>query len=236
MVYNIKVNENKTIEVDDITINYSENEIDSFSFTFFDENLSYIAEFKTPLKKKLSLPINDNTLLITNSITSLPGKWELLVVGKNGDKVFVSNSIEFNVNNNYLDYKEMQEMDTNLENLYLEMQEKMKILDNLDLDDLDGISTDIQSIITISSQILEVVNYNKTMLNNLNNKIESNLNVTSNINKKLGDNDTKADGTLFNYSYWGLTRTEEVKSNTKAIIELLTDANTLTDEILETLE
>lgn len=243
MIYNIKVNENKTIEVDDITINYSENEIDSFSFTFFDENLSYIAELKTPLKKKISLPINDNILLITNSITSLPGKWELLVVGKDGDKVFVSNSIEFVVNNNYLDYKEAQEIDANIEQLYLELEEKLQTLESLDLENLDSMNTDIQTIksttnniISISSQILEVVNYNKTTLNSINTKVESNLNATASLHQKIGDNDTKADGTLYNYSYWGLVRAEEAKVNTQAIIELLTDANTLTNEILEKLE
>ena len=116
----------------------------------------------------------------------------------------------------------------------------MKTLDTLDLDnldtDLEEIKTITNNIIKISSQILDVVQYNKTTINSINTKVHDNLVTTGTLNNKIGDNDTKKDGTLFNYSYWGLVRAEEAKVNTQAIIELLTDADVLADEILEELE
>ena len=60
------------------------------------------------------------------------------------------------------------------------------------------------------------------------------------IDNKIGDNDTKQDGTLFNYAFWGVERIMETKgisqsNNTilQAIYTQMSDANTITDEILE---
>lgn len=244
--YNITINNNKEIFCDEeIHINFLENEVTTLTFTVPSEldDFSSVCVLETPTKKKKTLPISNNTLIISNEVSFAIGNWNLIFYSVKDDIVFVSNKLSFKVEKNYLDKEESEEMDANVEILYLELLEKMKTLDTLDLDNLETMNTDIQTIknttnniISLSSQILEIVNYNKTMLNNINAKIDNNLSVTGSINNKIGDNDTKADGTLFNYSYWGLVRSEEAKFNTQAIISLLTDADTLADEILEELE
>lgn len=217
MIYNITINEDKTVIVDrDIIVNQFENEIDELFFELPFDDFSYVGVFKTPLNTKLELPIIDNKIVIGSDITSLPGTWSLIIVGQKDEVVFVSNPLAIKSCRNHLNLQTMQEMDANVEVLYLELLEKMKTLDTLDLDnldtDLEEIKTITNNIISISSQILDTVNYNKTILDNLNNKVESNLNAMGTLNNKIGDNDTKKDGTLFNYTYWALTRIEEDKA------------------------
>lgn len=66
---------------------------------------------------------------------------------------------------------------------------------------------------------------------------------TNTILERMGDNDTKQDGTLFNYAFWGVEKTMETKgiaqsNNTmlQTIFTQMSDANTLSDEILSLLE
>lgn len=220
--YNITINNDKEIFCDeDIHINFLENEVTTLTFIVPSEldNFSSVCVLETPSKKKKTLPINNNTLIISNEVSFAPGNWNLIFYSVKDESVFISNKLSFKVEKNYLDKEESEEMDENIEILYLELLEKMKTLDTLDLDNLENMNTDIQTIktttnniIKISSQILDTVNYNKTMLDNLNNKVESNLNAIGTLNNKIGDNDTKADGTLFNYTYWALTRIEEDKA------------------------
>lgn len=217
MIYNITINEDKTVIVDrDIIVNQFENEIDELFFELPFDDFSYVGVFKTPMNTKLELPIIDNKIVIGSDITSLPGTWSLIVVGSKDDIVFVSNPLALKSCRNHLSLQTMQEMDSNIEVLYLELQEKMKTLDTLDLDnldtDLEEIKTNINSIISISSQILGVVQYNKTTIDSINTKVHDNLVTIGTLNNKIGDNDTKKDGTLFNYCYWSLTRIEEDKN------------------------
>ncbi len=114
---------------------------------------------------------------------------------------------------------------------------------------LDDLSEQVENIPTNDytndiAQIKGQVNTINTLVqSNLisnTNAIKSNTELTSekvtSIDNKIGDNDTKADGTLFNYTYWGLTRTEEVKSLSQQILSQLSDANALADDILTLLE
>ena len=131
---------------------------------------------------------------------------------------------------------------------------------NTKLDDLDDKVTNIPTNDYSSDlgQIQSDVTTTKGMITSMNNAIQngviSNLNIvkqttentkkdTEDILERMGDNDTKQDGTLFNYSYWGLVRAEEAKSaamsnNTmlQTIYTQISDANTLSDEILALLE
>lgn len=121
---------------------------------------------------------------------------------------------------------------------------------NAKLDDLDDKVTNIPTndYSDDLGQIQSDVTTTKGMITSMNNAIQSgiisNLNIvkqttgdtkedTEEILARMGDNDTKVDGTLFNYTYWALVRAEEAKSNTIEIMSMLTDVNTLVDEILE---
>lgn len=117
---------------------------------------------------------------------------------------------------------------------------------NTKLDDLDDKVTNIPTN-DYSSDIAQI----KGQVNTINMVVQGNLVSNTNaikadtnytnekvisIDNKIGNNDTKADGTLFNYTYWGLTRTEEVKSLSQQILSQLSDANALADDILTLLE
>jgi hypothetical protein len=121
---------------------------------------------------------------------------------------------------------------------------------------LDDLSEQVENIPTndYSSDIAQIkgqVNtINMVVQNNLvsnTNAIKADTNYTNEkviaIENNIGNNDTKKDGTLFNYTYWGLVRAEEAKSaalsnNTmlQTIFTQMSDANTLSDEILSLLE
>lgn len=133
---------------------------------------------------------------------------------------------------------------------------------NIDIDlspissKLDDLGEQVENIPTndYSSDIAQI----KGQVNTINMVVQGNLVSNTNtikadtnytnekvisIDNKIGDNETKGDGTLFNYSYWGLVRAEEAKSaalsnNTmlQTIFTQMSDANALTDEILSLLE
>ena len=128
---------------------------------------------------------------------------------------------------------------------------------NAKLDDLDDKVTNIPTndYSDDLGQIQSDVTTTKGMITSMNNAIQSgvisNLNIvkqttgdtkedTEEILARMGDNDTKQDGTLFNYAFWGVERTMETKgiaqSNNTMLQTLCTqmsDSNTIVDEILE---
>jgi hypothetical protein len=82
-----------------------------------------------------------------------------------------------------------------------------------------------------------------TPISNVNYNVESIERKINSVISEMGNNDTKKDGTLFNYSYWGLIRAEEAKYaalNNNALLQTIytqmSDANELTNQILMTLE
>lgn len=130
------------------------------------------------------------------------------------------------------------------------IEDVKKDIGNIEVDvDLSPLSTKIDNL---DSKVTNIPTNDYTSdLSMINGKIDSMNNMVQNgvisnvntINDKLGNNDTKADGTLFNYSYWGLVRAEEAKiaaqDNTtllQAISSQLSNANTLADDILTLLE
>lgn len=130
------------------------------------------------------------------------------------------------------------------------IEDVKKDVGNIEVDvDLSPLSTKIDNV---SEQVSNIPTNDYTSdLSMINGKIDSMNNMVQNgvisnvntINDKLGNNDTKADGTLFNYSYWGLVRAEEAKISSQANNELLqtiatqlSNANTLADDILTLLE
>lgn len=130
--------------------------------------------------------------------------------------------------------------------------EVLKAIDEVK-NEVENINIDLSPITTqinnVSEQVATIPTLTYTNdFNMINGKVDSMNNmvqvgVVSNINTlndKIGNNDTKQDGTLFNYSYWGLVRAEEAKISSLANNELLqtiasqlSEANTLVDDILE---
>jgi hypothetical protein len=119
---------------------------------------------------------------------------------------------------------------------------------NIPTNDYSANLEQIQSDTTqIKGRVSSVQSMIESVLISNTNAIKSNTEYTQEsvetIKNRIGNDDTKADGTLFNYSYWGLVRAEEAKSaaqvNTtilQTISSQLSDANTLSDEILALLE
>ena len=104
-------------------------------------------------------------------------------------------------------------------------------------EDLGQIQSDVTNIKGRVSTIDSMLNFGViSPINSIKDTGERTHTNTNTILARMGDNDTKGDGTLFNYTYWGLTRTEEVKSLSQQILSQLSDANALADDILTLLE
>ena len=102
---------------------------------------------------------------------------------------------------------------------------------------LEQIQSDVTNIKGRVSTIDSMLNFGViSPINSIKDTGERTNTNTHTILNRMGDNDTKSDGTLFNYTYWGLTRTEEVKSLSQQILSQLSDANALADDILTFLE
>lgn len=74
MIFNIKVNEDKTVEYSEIIVNQYENEIDQLEFVLPFADFSYVGVFKSPNNKKLEIPVIDNKIIIDKNITSIAGQ------------------------------------------------------------------------------------------------------------------------------------------------------------------
>lgn len=121
-------------------------------------------------------------------------------------------------------------------------------LDNLDAkvtniptSDYSSNLEQIQSDVTKSNNMLQsqmnmIQSGIMTTLSNINNTTSETYTLEGNISSRIGTNEAKEDGTLFNYGYWGLVRTEETKSLAQEILTQLSDANTLADNIIALLE
>lgn len=248
MIYNITINEDKTVEIDkEIVVNQYENEIDELVFKLPFSDFGYVGVFKSPLNTKLELPIVDNKITIGSEITSYPGTWSLIIVGKKDETIFISNFIELKSCRNHLSLKNTQEIDKNIELLYLELQETLNKLENVDLDNVASLGDDLEEIKQNIKGLSDYLELHAKQLEDNSGQIMRNIDVTkqqvsalqtqvSNLGGTIGNKDTKPDGTMSNWTYWGLVRAEEAKNNTVAILELLTDADVLTNSILSTLE
>jgi hypothetical protein len=147
------------------------------------------------------------------------------------------------------------EVDTSDLKVSVDMSETNAKIDDLDSkvsniptndysDDLGQIQSDVTNIKGRVSTIDSMLNFGViSPLNSIKMNGEDTLTNTNTILNRMGDNDTKANGTLFNYSYWGLVRAEEAKiaaNNNNAMLQTIytqmSDANTLTNEILTKLE
>lgn len=243
----IEINVNKQIqeivtdtnEIIENSANYIQLHFD-FDSEWDGFNTKYVI-FKNKTNKVKSLIDEDNNCMVPASVIKVPN-FSFSVLSENDTQRLTTNIIYVEVAKTIaidnveeeeeleLLYKQLETMIT-VENS--EIEELKNMINNLEVDvDLTDVNAKLDYVIQMTSQLMGTI----STINNINSNINTIGNVVSTINDKLGDNDTKADGTLFNYSYWGLVRAEEAKANTQAIIELLTDVDVIVDEILEKLE
>ena len=209
-------------------------------------------------KELETLPVDPNMEVLYNDLMSLRNDLNTLMEDYPQIKDYVEvqetlDEILYKLDHIKIDTSGLV-VEVDLTSVLNETQEIKDLINNLEIDvdlspissKLDDLSEDVSNIPTNDytndiAQIKGQVNSINSMLqmsiiSNLNQTV-SNTEIirqdTSRIDNKLGNNDTKADGTLFNYTYWALVRAEEAKSNTVAIMSMLTDVNTLVDEILE---
>ena len=109
---------------------------------------------------------------------------------------------------------------------------------NIPTNDYSANLEQIQSDTTqIKGRVSSVQSMIESVLISNTNAIKSNTEYTQEsvetIKNRIGNDDTKADGTLFNYSYWGLVRAEEAKTIGQQILLKISDVNNLVDDILE---
>lgn len=243
---NIEINVNKQIQTiaskKEVLVENSANLI-QLHFNFDEEwdnfNTKYVI-FKNKSNKVKSLIDENSNCVVPASILRVPN-FSFSLLSENDIQRITTNILYIELEKTIsldnveeeqeleLLYKQLETMIT-VENF--EIEELKNMINNLEVD------VDLTNIIAQLNRIESVVFGIQNQLNSITSKsnyiTQTNENVIK-IDNKIGDNDTKADGTLFNYSYWGLVRSEEAKSNTQTIIELLTDANVLVDKILEEL-
>lgn len=249
----IEINVNKQIQeivtendINSMSNNLIENSVNYIKLHFnFDEewdgfNTKYVI-FKNKSNKVKSLIDEDNNCMVPASVIRVPN-FSFSILSENDTQRLTTNIIYIEVGKTIaidnvgeeeeleLLYKQLETMIT-VENS--EIKELKDMISNLevevDLSDVTAQLNRIESVVFGIQNQLNIITSKTNYIPQINEYVVK-------MDDKMGNNETKADGTLFNYSYWGLVRAEEAKANTQAIIELLTDADVLVNEILEELE
>lgn len=145
---NAKVSENKTLTLSKKNLgNKMDNSITKVIFSEIcdvgDLHNKYVA-FLSPESEIFLFPLNqeDNSFLVTTSITQLAGTWRMLYLSTNTEiteegtidtnyKVFVSNSVDFQISENYLsDILEETIVDDNLKIIYEQLEQTIIYLNS----------------------------------------------------------------------------------------------------------
>ena len=147
-----KVSKNKNISLSSNMFgNKMDNKITKVIFTeITDEGLlnnKYVL-LESPTGNIILLPLNtdDNSFIITTAISSIPGTWKILYLStdvevidgeiNNDYKVFISNSFDFNIKDNYIDDTiETEIPDENLKTIYDELNKTVIYLKSEDFKD-----------------------------------------------------------------------------------------------------
>lgn len=238
MIFNIKVNENKTVEYENIEVNQFENEIDVLEFVLPFEDFSYVGVFKSPSNKKLEIPVIENKIVIDKNITSIPGQWSLIIVGTNEETVFVSNPILLKSCRNYLALENMQELDKNIDLLYSEIQETLNKLNNTGINEISSLVDELKTIneklddTQLSNAVSNVANKADTAILKLNDIIAYLSSFEANI-RRLDVIEAYCDGIEKGMKNI-YSKVDEINYTDEfsEIKTLLTDANNVADAIL----
>lgn len=229
--YNIKIANDKSIKClnGNIICRKGETNIDELAFDV-DENLlqynNFLILYSPNKTTYIDIITNDLRYVIGSYITNEVGTWTIQFLSSTQEDILAEDEID--------DEKIIMISDT----LTLAVKNSLvsdelvfpPTSSNLDLlgEQLSNIYNtlsvvieeypQIQDYIAIQDQMGEVI----SRLSGLKNVTENT--IVSNQNKlidRIGNNDTKADGTLFNYSYWGLIRAEEAKSLSQQVLNKL---------------
>lgn len=238
MIFNIEIDKNKKVLQDEIVVNQYENEIDELHFKLPFEDFSYVAVFKSPNDKKLEFPIVKNKIVIDKSITSIPGQWNLIVVGQKDETVFVSNTIELRSCRNFLNMKNMQETDANIELLYAEIQETLNKLNDTGIEEISSLVDELKTIneklddTQLKESVSEVSNKADTAIS----KLDCIIADLSSLSANLGRLEViEAYCSSIEMNMKGLYSKVDEINYTDEFLEiktLLTDANSVADAIL----
>lgn len=146
IITNAKVLENKILTLSKKNLgNKYDNSVNKVVFTDICEPgdlLNKYVAFLSPADEIFLFPLNqeDNSFLVTTSITQLAGTWRMLYLATNTEiseegeidtnyKVFVSNSTDFTITENYLsDILEEVIVDENLKIIYEELEQQILYL------------------------------------------------------------------------------------------------------------
>lgn len=241
MIFNIEIDKNKKVLQDEIVVNQYENEIDELHFKLPFSDFSYVAVFKSPKDEKLELPIIDNIILIDKRITSIAGNWKLIITGTKDETVFVSNTIELRSAGNYLNYPTMQETDANIELLYTEIQETLQKLNDTGIEEISSLVDELKAIneklddTQLSDAVSEVSNKADTAILKLDGIIADLSNFEANLGRLevIQAYCSSIEMNMKNlHDKVSMIPTVEYKEQLSIIENLLTDANSVADEIL----
>ena len=248
----IEINVNKQIQeiISENDVNSMSNLIENSAnyiklhFTFDEDwngfNTKYVI-FKHKSNKVKSLIDEDGYCVVPYSVIRVPN-FSFSVLSENDTQRLTTNILYIEVGKTIsvdsvqeekeleLLYKQLETLVT-LENNEIEELKEMinNIGDNISVDvDLSEINAKLDNIIQMTSQLMGTV----STISNIDRNVSSIGNLVGTMNDKLGDENSG----IVHDTKWSLTRIEETKSNTNTIISLLTDANVIADEILETLE
>lgn len=238
MIFNIEIDKNKKVLQDEIVVNQFENEIDELHFKLPFEDFSYVAVFKSPNDKKLELPIVENKIIIDKNITAIPGQWSLIVVGQKDETVFVSNTIELRSCRNFLNMKNMQETDANIELLYAEIQETLNKLNDTGIEEISSLVKELEAInqkldnTQLSDAVSDVQNKANTAISKLDGIIADLSSFEANI-RRLEVIEAYCSSIEMNMKgLYSKVDTIDYIDEFSEIKTLLTDANNVADAIL----
>lgn len=238
MIFNIKVNEDKTVEYSEIIVNQFENEIDQLEFVLPFLDFSYVGVFKSPNNKKLEIPVIDNKIIIDKNITSIAGQWSLIIVGIKDETKFISNQILLKSCRNYLALESMQETDANIKLLYAEIQETLNKLNDTGIEEISSIVSELEAInqkldnTQLSDAVQDVQNKANTAISKLDGIIADLSSLSANLGR-LEVIEAYCDGIEKGMKNI-YSKVDEINytDDFAEIKTLLTDANSVADAIL----
>lgn len=251
----IKVNE-QLQEIENDTNNLIENSVNIIKLHFKfegwnDFNNKYVI-FKNKKQKVKVLLDSNSECYVPFSVIKVPS-FSFSILSENDTQRITTNILYVEVNktielDNIQEEEELTLLYKQLETLSTVSNKELESLKNLiknlkvetDLTDvttkLDTIQNMQQSLISMINGMLNQVLNGTNRLPDMNTTLTENNNNIKDLQKKIGNNTDKNDGTLFHHAYWGMIRSEQSNNNTLSILNLLTDTNTTLNSILDTEE
>lgn len=251
----IKVNE-QLQEIENDTNNLIENSVNIIKLNFEfegwnDFNNKYVI-FKNKKQKVKVLLDNNSECYVPFSVIKVPS-FSFSVLSENDTQRITTNILYVEVNktielDNIQEEEELTLLYKQLETLSTvsnkELESLKDLIKNLKVEtDLTDVTTKLDTIKNMQQSLISMINgMLNQVLNGTNRLPDMNTTLTENntnikdLQKKIGNDTDKNDGTLFHHCYWSMIRSEQSNNNTLSILNLLTDTNTTLNSILDTSE